>query len=347
MAVFSKLRIEGFSDHHVQGIAIDKKHEFMYFSFTTSLIKTDLRGNILGSVTGIIGHLGCIALNPDDGRIYASLEYNNDAIGRGILKSLDKDIVFPDLFYVAAFDVDKIVRLNMDAEKDGIMTAVLVKEACDDYSAKGHRFGCSGIDGITFAPKPGTMNNDLFLYVAYGIYKDNKRRDNDHQILLMYDIKDFCRYEAALNQNDLHMNGPETPFGKYFVFTGNTNYGIQNLEYDSERYCLFAAVYPGKKWYYPNYSMFAIDLCENAVNIKLHGLDTKGDTLKLKKLGFFKKRGKISGSYFNYGSTGMISLGNSRFIFSEEFKDKNGHGTEACAYILNDDTGFIRSEIEL
>ena len=49
---------------HVQGIAFDLKNGYAYFSFTTSLLKTDLKGNILGSVEGFTGHLGCISLNP-------------------------------------------------------------------------------------------------------------------------------------------------------------------------------------------------------------------------------------------------------------------------------------------
>ena len=58
---------------HCQGIAIDKKREFMYFSFTTALIKTDLKGRLIGSVTGLLGHLGCIDFNDEDGRLYGSL----------------------------------------------------------------------------------------------------------------------------------------------------------------------------------------------------------------------------------------------------------------------------------
>ena len=38
---------------HVQGVAIDLQRGHAYFSFTTKLIKTDLKGNILASVTGL------------------------------------------------------------------------------------------------------------------------------------------------------------------------------------------------------------------------------------------------------------------------------------------------------
>ena len=46
---------------HCQGIAVDGKREYIYYSFTTALIKTDLEGNVVGTVTGLLGHLGCIA----------------------------------------------------------------------------------------------------------------------------------------------------------------------------------------------------------------------------------------------------------------------------------------------
>ena len=74
---------------HVQGIAVDLDRGYMYFSFTTTLLKTDMQGNLLGSVEGMTGHLGCMTLNPDDGRLYASIEYKHDAIGKGILNKLE------------------------------------------------------------------------------------------------------------------------------------------------------------------------------------------------------------------------------------------------------------------
>lgn len=55
------------------------------------------------------------------------------------------------------------------------------------------------------------------------------------------------------------------PFGpagydeKYFVYTGNTTYGIQNIEYDSYTNGIFAAVYKGKKPEFENYSLFMLE----------------------------------------------------------------------------------------
>ena len=175
---------------HVQGIAVDLDRGYMYFSFTTTLLKTNMQGNLLGSVEGMTGHLGCMTLNPDDGRLYASIEYKHDAIGKGILNKLEG--VRNDEqtgFYVAVFDVDRIDRIGMNAEKDDVMKTVYIKEAVDDYYAKvsnngqelEHRFGCSGIDGVTFAPAFGqSRDGKKYLYVAYGIYGDTLRTDNDY-----------------------------------------------------------------------------------------------------------------------------------------------------------------------
>ena len=60
---------------HIQGIAVDQKKGYIYYSFTTKLIKSTLDGQIVGSVEGLTGHLGCIDFNEADGRVYGSLEY--------------------------------------------------------------------------------------------------------------------------------------------------------------------------------------------------------------------------------------------------------------------------------
>src|SRR5690242_10112622 len=67
---------------HVQGIAIDQVNGFVYYSFTDKLIKTDLAGHLVGSVTGLVGHLGDLAFDAATGKIYGSLEFKNDAIGK-------------------------------------------------------------------------------------------------------------------------------------------------------------------------------------------------------------------------------------------------------------------------
>ncbi len=58
----------------------------MLIFFYNKSCKTNLKGEIIGSVEGFLGHLGCLDVNPEDGRLYASLEYKSDNIGKGILK---------------------------------------------------------------------------------------------------------------------------------------------------------------------------------------------------------------------------------------------------------------------
>ena len=69
-----KLHTEGWRAGHVQGIAVDTKQQYVYLSFTTMLVKLDMQGNVVGTVTGILGHLGCLEFNDEDGRLYGSLE---------------------------------------------------------------------------------------------------------------------------------------------------------------------------------------------------------------------------------------------------------------------------------
>ena len=334
------IRISGMKTGHVQGIAIDKKREYMYFSFTTCLVKTDLDGNLVGSVKGLAGHLGCIGYNYDDGRVYGSLEFKHDKIGKGILNRIGGGRDVEDGFYIAIFDVEKINRPDMDAEKDGVMSAVFLNEVLCDYKADGHRYGCSGIDGMTFAPLPGNLSSKKYLYVAYGIYSDTQRHDNDNQVILRYDTDDWKKYEKPLVQSDMHRCGPEKPDSKYFVYTGNTNFGVQNLEYDEKSGLMFAAVYQGQKQGFPNYPMYVIDMKKSSEYGSLCGLEREGEKLFLSKIGEHDEKSGIYGINFGLGSTGMASLSDGRFLFSEEFSDENGWGSEIHLFEFDEKNGF-------
>ena len=327
-----EMKIEGIKGGHVQGIATDKNREFLYFSFTTCLVKTDINGNVIGSVTGLAGHLGCIAYNYDDGKVYGSLEYKHDAIGKGILKGRNEDV--EDGFYIAVFDVDKINRLNMDAQTDGVMKAVFLKEVLDDYFAPNHKFGCSGIDGVTFAPIAGENDGKKYLYVAYGIYSDTSRDDNDDQVILRYDISAWDKYLFPLDQRSMHRYGPASPDSKYFLYTGNTTYGVQNLEYDAYSNMIVAAVYRGKKEKYPNYPTFFVDMSKKAY------FDEDGkERLSLAQIGICHEPSGIYGSEFGLGATGMISLGDGEFLFSNSYSNAEGNCSRVELYIFNKDSG--------
>ncbi|WP_018627892.1 hypothetical protein [Niabella aurantiaca] len=322
---------------HVQGVAVDTQHGYAYFSFTTSLVKTNLKGEIIGSVEGFIGHLGCLDINPEDGRIYASLEYKNDKIGKGILKGLgngpDAKASEESSFYVAIFDGEKITRPGMNAEKNDIINTVYLKEVADDYNAavmnRGkrveHRYGCSGIDGIAFGPRFEQRRGGNFLNVAYGVYGDTSRTDNDYQVILQYDASDLRKYERPLSQSRFNITGPVKPLNKYFLYTGNTTYGIQNLEYDANTGYWFAAVYTGKKTQFPNYSLFAIDGSKPPVVQALKGFDNgeRGSVLQLATAGKYDQNTGVHGWNYEWGATGIHALGNGYFYISQNGVTKN------------------------
>lgn len=337
-------------NNHIQGIAVDPEKEFVYYSFTTKFIKATLDGKIIGTVDGILGHLGCMSFCRKDGRVYSSLEYKNDVIGKGVLGKLGRNDTLEDAFYIAIFDVDKIDRMNMDAEKDGIMTAVYLKEAVNDYNGCGknkagkavpHRYGCSGIDGTGFGPMPGDPTGSLYLHVAYGIYSDLNRDDNDHQVILSYAIDNWKQYEQPLNQHRMHKDGPAFPDRKFFVYTGNTTYGVQNLEYDAFTQSYFMAVYAGNKTAYPNYTLFAVDASIAPRKALLKGLDEEGELLTLKRLGIHHAESNTWGWYFPWGTTGLFSFGDGKWLISENRRCDQGECSFLYTYIWNETDPFM------
>lgn len=350
-----KLHTEGWRAGHVQGIAVDTKQQYVYLSFTTMLVKLDMQGNVVGTVKGILGHLGCLEFNDEDGRLYGSLEYKNDVIGKGILRQEGVKKQFKTGFYVAIFDVDKITREDMSADKDGIMKSVLLKTIVEDFETEvvdksgatlKHRYGCAGFDGISFGPAFDGSGKRL-LTVAYGIYGDKNRTDNDHQVFLQYDISDWAKYEAIHSQDELHRQGPDVPYGKYFVYTGNTTWGVQNLEYDKSANLWFLACYTGKKEQFANYSLFCVDGAKKAKMKPLRGVDyqKKGALLTLSKLGVKDpNNGKIYGWHNKYGACGICALGDGYFYLTKSGKSKEGRS--ATLYLARF-TGDEKSPFEV
>jgi hypothetical protein len=323
---------------------VDTAAGFAYFSFTTSLVKTDLHGNLIGSVKGLTGHLGCLTRSPFDGRVYGSLEYKNDNIGLGI--DAKGAATRDSRFYIAIFDVNKITRPDMDAEKDGVMTAVFLQEPTSDYYAK--KLGCSGIDGVTFAPDYGKgKNGKMYLNVAYGVYSDTTRTDNDYQVILSYDVSKWKNYEKPISQNDLHQSGPTKPRKKLYVYTGNTSYGVQNLAFDPSSGNTFMAVYAGQKSWFPNYSLFATDGSVKPRKEQLKGMPNgeKGEVVSLLQAGEKDESTGVRGWRFPYGTTGLCPVGGGLFYISHNGKTPEGlQSTELFLYKWNPKTGFEKVE---
>ncbi len=261
---------------HVQGIAVDVRGGFVYYSFTTLLAKYDFSGKLVGTLTGWAGHLGDLDFNPRDGRVYGSLEYKKDRA-----------------FYIAVIDGRGVDRVGIDATRSELFRTVFLPEVAQDYAADlngdgkfdgdvaktpDHRYGCSGIDGVSFGPPFGRTDGPRLLTVAYGIYANTSRSDNDHQVLLQYDTADWSRYERPLSESAPHHSGPAAVHGKYFVRTGNTTYGVQNLAYDDAQQRWFLAVkpYTAPKPAFPHYRMFAIEARTTPVRGALLGVPAPG-----------------------------------------------------------------------
>lgn len=300
---------------HLQGVAVDRKNGFVYWSYTQMLVKTDLAGAVLGTVEGLTGHLGDLDLNPADGRVYGSLEYKPQSA-----------------FYIAVFRGDRIRRVGMDAETDGVMTTVHLAEVARDFTAdmdrdgrfdgdtadtRDHRYGTSGIDGVSFGPAFGSARGSSRLTVAYGIYGNAERRDNDHQVLLQYDVRRWERYERPLRQSAPHRSGPRRVGGKFFVRTGNTRFGVQNLEYDRSTRTWLMAVYRGTKPGWANYSLFTVDATAQPRRGLVQGQPERerGLLLPLSPRGLCDRDTGVRG-WESGGTYGLESVGNGRFYLA-------------------------------
>jgi hypothetical protein len=225
----------------------------------------------------------------------------------------------------------------MDAERDGVMTTVHLAEVVEDFTADmdgngvfdgdvadtpDHRYGSSGIDGVAFGPRfgrPGDRPGRDRLMVAYGIYSNTERIDNDHQVILEYDVRRWReRYERPLSQAAPHRSGPPAPAGKYFVYTGNTTYGVQNLEYDGFTGNWLMAVYEGVKPQFPNYSFFIVDGSKRPQRGILRGQaqPEHGRLLTLLPAGLYDPASGTFGWEF-HGNYGLASLDNGFYYFAE------------------------------
>lgn len=320
---------------HVQGVAVDTKRGYAYFSFTTKLIKTDLYGHLIGSVTGLTCHLGCIDLDTETGKLYASIEYKDDEIGRGILQQMGRQLgKRENTFYIGIFNTDKITSPNISAESGDVMKTVFLPEVVKMYEDSvfcnghltAHHYGCSGIDGIALGPQFGKTNGKSFLNVDVAIYGDTTRHDNDYQLLLQFDPRKIEKWALPLDQNRPHHSGPPHAAQRYFIYTGNTSYGIQNLKYDPSSHFWFAAVYPGHKTQFHNFQLFAIDGTKKPVKQILRSdKPEKAHVLSLAETGCQGYQQDIYGWDFNLGSTGIAAIGNGLFYISHNGSTKQGH----------------------
>ena len=332
---------------HVQGIAIDEVGGYIYYSFTTILLKTDLAGNPVGSVCNIVGHLGYITFDPDRRLVYGSLELKHDAIGRGIVNRTGKELAEEDAFYCVSFDCDAIDRMNMDAEvvdQNGhsVMTALWLPDVVRDYAATDeasgglHRYGCSGIDGTAYGPVFGqSPDSSKKIMICYGVYSDVSREDNDYQVILQYDPAMIDELGKPLSQAAPHHSGCDCE-ARYFFYTGNTTYGVQNLEYDPYTRTYLTAVYTGKKENFTNYPLFFIDAAKAPVEGVLAGRNGERGLLLTPAAPARAVDCAMGGCWFPLGQTGVYAFGDGTYAYSVHMNrvEENGIRTFASEVVL-------------
>lgn len=332
---------------HCQGIAIDKKNGYIYYSYTTILVKCKMDdGSIVGTVNVPGGHLGDITFNEKDGKIYCGY-YTTGRKG----------------FYIVIFNADKITKNDMKPTKD-IVRTVFVKDAWDDYCATvtfteettqptaneagettptakpktysySHRYGTSGIDGVTFGPDfSGKIKNKELLTVAYGIYPDATRKDNDYQILLQYDVSSWWNTIAQpYSTTTFHRSCPESANGKYFLYTGNTFYGVQTMEYFDELNLWILCTYrKERKSDFLPFSIFAIDgdVAPVLQTVKNQPTKEKQLVLSLYHDGQYDSKNNLYGWNSSYGVQGIAYMGDGLFYIVRPYKSWTGTKTAIC-----------------
>ena len=148
-------------------------------------------------------------------------------------------------------------------------------------------------------------------------------------------------------QENQHSNGPAKPYGKYFIYTGNTTYGVQNLEYDQANKLWLLACYPGKKEHFSNFSTYVIDGSKAPRKEWLQGVEylKKGKVLTLLDRGEIDaKNPEIRGWRDDIGAKGLCAIGDGYFYAAIGKKYKEGQDCDAQLYrfIGGEKEGFER-----
>ena len=246
---------------HLQSFCCDDELNYMYFTFTDRLIKVDMRTNeVVGTMTGLRAgsissgaHLGCLTYK--DGWIYGTLEYKVE-----------------ERWYIAAIDADKIVG-DVNFADPGVMYAIHVPDVDDDFrdnlnagehvnaaSSMGHRYGLGGIDGLTFGTLPGAgMDSKEYLLLSYAPYGNSTRYDNNNQIINVYDPDKLDDYLLPFTEDRDEPDGLRCE-QQLFMFTGNQEWGVQNLEYDKDTGDLWMMCYGRPSGSaFPSGTMYLVD----------------------------------------------------------------------------------------
>ncbi len=158
---------------HLQGIAVDTENSNMYWSFTETLVKTDLNGNKIKQVEITGGHLGDLAYY--DGKIYGSL------LGAPLDGHVWNDWTG---YYLMVFDTD--LNLLQKVELTQFQTWA---DHMSDTTV--NPYGIYGLDGVTIGKAPdGTTK----LMIAAGI---EDAEANTNQVVVQYSLDGKFTYEKC------------------------------------------------------------------------------------------------------------------------------------------------------
>ncbi len=311
---------------HCQGMAIDKQGGYAYYSYTNTFVKCDLEGNVVGYLKGFEGHLGDVCFNEKDGRVYASL----NPVGKKAL-------------YVAIIDVAKLNEKGLDCEKSGLVRTVHLTQVWSDFKAKvknggktySRRYGVSGTDAICFGPS-FSSGEGHYLTISCGTTPQTERTDNDYQVLVQYDVTHWWdKYSKPLSEETVHHSGPEKCHGKFFVYTGNTNYGVQTMTYFPELNLWILNVYTTlKEDKFPDWNLFIVDGDIKPKKQALKGQEKKDvqKVLTLYQDGMLHENTGIYGWFASNGSKGIEYIDKGLFYIIHPYKTWYGKQT-GVAYL--------------
>ena len=137
----------------------------------------------------------------------------------------------------------------------------------------------------------------------------------------------------------MHTDGPEKADYRFFVYTGNTEFGVQNMSYDEKSDLILMATYPGAKKEFDNYSLFAIDLTKKPTERQLEGLNETGLTLTLKSSDPTGKQ-PLSGWHSKLGVFGMCYIDDGYYYLAESIKNNGKYSANIYLHSFDTEKGF-------
>ena len=128
---------------------------------------------------------------------------------------------------------------------------------------------------------------------------------------------------------EVHKCGENLDSEVFYAYTGNTRWGVQNLDYDPAKNVYMMCVYTGKKEQFPNYPMFLIDASKSPEYKALIGREGEfGNVFALAEGNVRDEKTGVCGTNYSYGSTGIASLGADENGVSYYYVSYDGNGED-------------------